>query len=419
MLDNIKSKLLLNKLFQLLESKIKLKIVRYNKKLQDKLNLTKDDFIYFKLIKDFNDKYNSHIKDVDILELNLDNLDIKNSGLSHLSKIKFNKLKELVLSNNNIGKIDKIIPSYFNFDNLVKLSFEQNHLRDLTILTKADFKQLKKLNLDHNALTDIKILPEIKLPKLESLILSGNTIKDLEPLSLMNLDNLRELILNRNMIKNIDPLEKVKIDNLEILDLCVNMIEDINVLEKLKFPNLKCIDLYFNKIKDISVLEKAKFENLEKLRLSENEIGNIDILERCNFKKLKELYLKETNKDSEISEISLFYNFQKLEILDLSYCNLSDIVNISENEPRSKHDNLIKLDLSSNQLEDVNFLTNLNLIELKELNLESNNISDISVLEEIKLPSLQKLYINNNQIDKEENSELINILKNRISDFKY
>ena len=221
------------------------------------------------------------------------------------------------------------------------------------------------------------------------------------------------------MIKNIDPLEKVKIDNLEILDLCVNMIEDINILEKVKFPNLKCIDLYFNKIKDISVLEKAKFENLEKLRLSENEIGNIDILERCCFKKLKELYLKETNKDSEISEISLFYNFQKLEILDLSYCNLSDIVNISENEPRSKHDNLIKLDLSSNQLEDVNFLTNLNLIELKELNLESNNISDISVLEEIKLPSLQKLYINNNQIDKEENSELINILKNRISDFKY
>ena len=411
--------MILNGLFNLLETKLKLKIVKYNKKLQDKLNLKKDDFIYFKLIKDFNIKYNSHIKDVDIIELNLDNLDIKNSGLSCLSKIKFYKLKELILSNNNIGKIDKIIPSYFNFENLVKLSFEQNHLRDLTILTKVNFKKLTILNLDHNALTDIHIFSEMKLPKLESLILSGNTIKDLEPLSLMNLDNLKELILNRNMIKNIEILEKIKMDNLEILDLCVNMIEDIKVLEKVKFPNLKCIDLYFNKINDISVLENAKFEKLEKLRLSENNIENIDVLEKCKFKELKELYLNEANRKCDISEISLFDNFQNLEILDLSNCNLSDIVNLSDNETHGKHDNLKKLDLSQNQLENIDILKTLNLNELKELNLECNRISDISVLEEIKFPCLQKLYIGYNEIDKDENSELINMLKNRISDFKY
>ena len=418
MLYNIKAKLILNRIFKQLEKRLKLKIAKYNRKLQDSLNIKKDDFIYFKLIRDFNEKYKTKIKDTDIIKLNLDFYDIKNSGLSHLCKIKFNNLKELIISNNNIGKIEKIIPSYFNFDNLEKLSFEQNHIKDLSILTKANFKKLKILNLDHNALTDIKILTEIKLPKLESLILSGNTIKDLEPLTQMNLDNLKQLNLSRNMIANIAILDKVKMDRLEVLDLCVNMINDIKVFEKLEFPYLKKLDLYFNKITDISPLENAKFEKLEKLRLGDNDIENINSLEKCNFKELKELYLKEFNKN-DYSEISLFNNFEKLEILDLSYCKINELVDIEEKDAYTKLDNLKKLDLSRNDLENIDILKNFNLTELKELNLECNKISDISVLEEIKFPSLHKLNIEHNKIDYEENSGIINILKNRIADFKY
>ena len=83
MLINIKSRLILNNIFSFLEDILKLKITVHNKQLQKKLYLELKDFIFFKMIKDFNKKYNSSIQNTNIIKLNLDKKDLKNSGLRY------------------------------------------------------------------------------------------------------------------------------------------------------------------------------------------------------------------------------------------------------------------------------------------------------------------------------------------------
>ena len=94
MLNNIKSRAILNNMFNYLMNYIKLKLVRYNRGLQSKLHLELKDFMYFKKIRDFNIKYNSAIKNTDINEIDLEeNNKILNSGLRYLADIPFKNLK--------------------------------------------------------------------------------------------------------------------------------------------------------------------------------------------------------------------------------------------------------------------------------------------------------------------------------------
>ena len=81
MLLNIKSRLILSNIFSFLEDILKLKITVHNKQLQNKLYLELKDFVFFKIIKDFNKKYNSSIANTNIKKINLDKNEIKNSGL--------------------------------------------------------------------------------------------------------------------------------------------------------------------------------------------------------------------------------------------------------------------------------------------------------------------------------------------------
>ena len=90
MLNNIKSKKILNIILGTLKKRIELNLFKYNKKMINKLNITKDDFEQFILLKDMNLKFNLNIKDIDIKELNLGDMKLENNIMEYLGKIKFN-----------------------------------------------------------------------------------------------------------------------------------------------------------------------------------------------------------------------------------------------------------------------------------------------------------------------------------------
>ena len=71
MLDNIKSKLIMNKIFAYLKNKRKLIISKINKSLLNRLNISKKDFQIYQELKDFNSKYNTTLKDIDIKKIYL------------------------------------------------------------------------------------------------------------------------------------------------------------------------------------------------------------------------------------------------------------------------------------------------------------------------------------------------------------
>ena len=65
------------------------------------------------------------------------------------------------------------------------------------------------------------------------------------------------------------------------------------------------------------------------------------------------------------------------------------------------------LDLSGNNISNINVFENVNFRELKELNLCDNQISDIKIIVKVKFEKLEKIDLSDNNIDKKKNSPLI------------
>ena len=71
MLDNVKSIYIINEIFGNMRNKRKLNIIKYNKRILIRLNINKEQFENYIIIKEFNKKYNTNIEDIDIKQLNL------------------------------------------------------------------------------------------------------------------------------------------------------------------------------------------------------------------------------------------------------------------------------------------------------------------------------------------------------------
>ena len=124
MLTNIKSKFLLIKIFSNIKERIKLKIVKHNKKILNQLNISKENFIVFESLKVFNKRFGADIRDIEIEELDLRNKKITSAEFEYFDAIKFKRLRYLDLSDNRI--------------------------RDIDLLEKVDLKLLNYLDLGKN-----------------------------------------------------------------------------------------------------------------------------------------------------------------------------------------------------------------------------------------------------------------------------
>ena len=186
-----------------IKNKRKLNIIKYNKRILVRLNINKEEFEIYIGLKEFNNKYNTNIEDIDIKVLNLSNRYIGNEGLKDLIKIKFKGLNELDLSYNEISNINMLQNSDVSKLTVLNLGF--NNISDINIFKKVNFAKLTVLNLCHNEITNINIL------------------------KFVNFDELKELDLSFNNIPNINALEKITFKKLEVLNLSGNGISNINI----------------------------------------------------------------------------------------------------------------------------------------------------------------------------------------------
>ena len=80
-------------------------MIKYNKRLLNIFNITKDDFNDYKLLTEFNEKFNVHMDDIDITELELNHIyNLEQNGIKYLYEIKFKNIIALPI-NNNISDI--------------------------------------------------------------------------------------------------------------------------------------------------------------------------------------------------------------------------------------------------------------------------------------------------------------------------
>ena len=281
---------------------------------------------------------------------------------------------------------------FLNLDNKVLEDDE------FLLISKIKFNQLKKIDVSENKIKIIKPLDDMSLPFLEFLNMSHNQIKNIEPIAKLKSKKIKEIFLHNNKIKKIDAFLDSEFPYLEILRIEENEGIDFNSAEFQKLSQKK----FKNKI-----IIKSKVDDFQKkygVKIEEN-VKKIDLTDKKGGDEmLKDLYLIITYKTkNEIKELKLRNNqikdpsilsriqFPKLQTLDLTLNNIKNLKFLEG----MKFDNLINLFLDNNKLNNI-----CSLLKLKCKNLKAISLNDNLDNGEIKnSPILRDLRKNNKNIE--------------------
>ncbi len=263
-----------------------------------------------KAIDDFFDEKDEKIER-QVESIILCNKKLNNESIRCISLIKFNQLKEIILSENQITDIEPLC--YINLPFLEFLDLSNNNIENIEPLGEINSKNLKYLFIQNNKIKDIQVFNNSKLPILEILRLEQNKIKENQFNQILNLynSNNKVLITDTKQIDefknkyNINNMETIEIDETKknrsdfILKYIFISTNHKNIIKKLILKNLA--------IEDPSILNRIQFNILEELNLSFNKIKNLNFLKGMKAKLLKNIIL---NKNC-INDLSLLYNIQE------------------------------------------------------------------------------------------------------------
>ena len=302
-----------------------------------------------------------------------------------MTEEQINNLKEFEYTGSDSKKI-KDITGIKNFTQLETIKLNKNAISDITEISQLT--KLKNIEITEN---NLKKLPDLStLTNLSTLNIYNNSISDLS--GIKNNNSLIELNASSNQIVNITPVTNNLI-KLQKLNLSTNNISDISTIYRLS--ELTDLDLSGNtSIREIKQI--TELQNLTKLNLANND--NITDLTKVLDKKsdnktpklinLQELNLEKVNNtNSKISVLTLG-KLINLKILNLNSNGLTTMSGIIE------FDNLEKLYLNKNQIEDISPLVKIKtqtingetiktvekVSKVKDLRMAENKIEKIDVL---------------------------------------
>ena len=288
-----------------------------------------------KEIKNFNAKYKTEISE-NIEELDALSKKIGDNGLKILCSIKFTKLTQLLLEENDISNIDVLAKNNFG-KNLIALDLSSNKISSIEVLAKVNFPSLNHLFLNSNQISSIDIFAKVNFPNLKELNLSSNKLNSIDIFSKVNFTKLTSLDLSKNQISSIDILASAKFPLLEDLSLDQNKISSIDVFLKIKCDNFKKIKLEKNNLKNIDILGKIAFKKLNYLSIGDDTLGDkVDCLTKINFGELEDIYLylndnidRETQK---IQSIATYFEDKGVTFNFISCDDDNDVDNFGGND---------------------------------------------------------------------------------------
>lgn len=259
---------------------------------------------------------------------------------------------------------------------------------DLQLISKIRFNQLKDINLSKNNIKDIEFLNRMQLPFLEYINLSENEIENIEPIANLNSRKLKEIFLQVNKIKNIDAFLEPKFGDINILRL-----EDNQINIKEDDPNNKNFKIilkkFKNKIKYKTIKEEIKeFNEKYSAKIESEKDKKIFLEDRLGGEEmLRDLYI-----------IITYHTKNEIQVLNLMNNAIKDPSILK----RVNFSCLTTFDLAVNEITNLIFLEQMKLKNLKKLYLNDNKISDISPLLKLELEHLTLLTLENNNLDVEE-----------------
>ena len=263
----------------------------------------------------------------------LSNKKLNDEHIKCISLIKFNQLKQIDLSENEIINIESLCNAKLPF--LEKLNLSYNKINNIKPLSEINTQKLKYLFIQNNQIEDIQVFLDDDFPILEILRLENNKIEE-------NSDSFKKLLKLYNKSNNIlvtnkkiyeiknkynieynENMKEVKVEGTEEGD---SMLKNISIIISQKNKNkIKILQLRGNKIENPSILNNIQFDFdfLEELDLSINNIKNLKFLKNMNAKNLKRINLS-FNYINDLSPLKQNINkFPHLELIDLSNNNFN------------------------------------------------------------------------------------------------
>ncbi|AWO98285.1 putative leucine-rich repeat-containing G-protein coupled receptor 5 [Scophthalmus maximus] len=324
------------------------------------------------------------------------------SGLFHL--------KVLMLQNNQLTSVPA--EAFNNLHNLQSLRLDANHISVVPVGCFSGLRSLRHLWLDDNALTEVPTAALGDLPALQAMTLALNLIAHVPDLAFSRLGRLVVLHLNNNRIVSMGTNCFHGLHSLETLDLNYNSlvqfpaaVRSLSHLKELGFhsnsiqsipehaftgnPALITIFFYDNPIQSVG---RSAFQNLPELRtLSLNGAEDLtDFPDLTGTKSLESL----TITGAQITSLpsSVCEQLPNLQLLDLSYNHIQTLPTFSGCE------NIQKIDLHHNEIEELQENTFHGLTSLSSLDLSWNRLSSVKQNSFSALPALTKLDLSSNQL---------------------
>ena len=302
--------------------------------------------------------------------------------------------KSREISNKAIKALKKVGELHI-IDKCVNLRRKFLKDQDFKYLCQIRFNNLKELDISSNNITNIEPFNKMSLPFLEFLNLSDNQIQIIEPVTKINSKKLQYIFLHKNQIKDIDTFLDSKFQSIKIIrvedSIDLNNEETKKVLNKVdnKYPGIfiyksiddqkkefqqkyKCEVSWDTKIIDLNDC-KGGDEMLKKLFL---------IITYAPKNQIKYLILR-NNKITDPSMLNRV-NFNMLKMLDLSVNLITDLKFLLD----MKAKNLNYLCLDYNEFTDINPLLGDNfpkieLLSLNNIEIDAEDIKNSHAYEEL------------------------------------
>lgn len=350
---------------------------------------------------------------------NLQLLDISSNRFSDYPKV-INSCTNLLQVDLSYNKIQYLPESINKLVKLAKINLSHNKLDQINSL--SDMKNLRTLNLRFNRISSIKT----NASNLQNLFLTDNRISNYEdnvpklrtlemqenPITIISFKdfyptNMTFLSLNKAQLASIPGMLFTKLSRLEKLELNENNLtrlpSEIGLLSKLVYlsvsrnkleslpqefsqlKSLRSLDVHSNNIRNF--FDGMEDIELNSLNISSNMFGTVDLDRKfihniSNGSKLSKSLLFFVAADNQFNNemLSLFNCFVNLKLLNLSYNNISNVLDL-------KLENLMELYLSGNRLNALPSDTVVKWKQLKTLMVNGNQLlslpAELSLLQQL------------------------------------
>lgn len=325
---------------------------------------------------------------------NFELLKIINFSNSHLVQLQLTSipykplsLQTLDVSRNEIETLDGT--SMFNFaPKLEHIDLSYNKIYEISAASTFDrlrTPSLFRLDLSYNAIATLEAATFSKLPCLKSLKLNNNQLQNVSNL-FDEIEMLSYLDLSFNAITALDPDTFSKISNLEVLNVSSNTLLTLNTMNLIR-SNQRLMHLQVNN-NVLTNIQAVNARNLKVLQANGNQIISVHLIGTTSLEVL------DLSKNILNIKDFITIGLGELRVLNLAHNNLTSIRTVtSKLTPK-----LEALDVSFNQINDLDTDTLSHLTGLHLLNLEHSGITTIGKSTFSGLSQLISLDISYNEL---------------------